>query len=159
MVVGKLLKYVTGKRIRQTLRQSLSIAGAFYILDLHYSLNSFIDIKSKFVKSENIIAFLFLYGIIIFLFYPVFDFILRFLFLRIIRTRILRSQKEDRLNNRFENLRILSTIKRGSVKFVFDYPIRLGYANRKDFGPVEKITPTEAEKEEVTNEIYNVPLI
>ncbi len=153
MTIGILLKYVTAKRVRQTLKQGLSIVGAFFMLNISYSFNTLINYKSMDIESVKIIEFLIIYGLILFLFYPVLDFLLRFVFLKWMKKKILKINREIKENHRTESLRVLNSYKTTAADFVIDYPVGLGYINIKEFEPIGEIKVSNQEKDEAINEI------
>lgn len=156
MLLNKVFKYLTGKRIRQTLKHSLSIAGSFYFLNISYSFSFITNIKRVNLESLEILQFLGIYGLIIFLFYPFLDFILRIIFLKVMKKRILGITRKISPREKAELLRDLNKSKQVVVDFVLGYPIELGYINYKELyqiEPIEDIKVSDDEKEEAINEI------
>ncbi len=153
MTIGILLKYITAKRVRQTLKQSLSIIGAFYINNISYSLNTLINYKSIDIGTIKIIEFLITYGLILFLFYPALDFLLRFIFLKWMKKKILKNSRQIKENHKADSLRFMTSYKTIIADFVIDYPVGLGYISIKEFEPIGEIKVSNQEKDEAINEI------
>lgn len=155
MILGVLLKYITAKRVRQALKQGLAIVGAFYILEISYSFDTIVHFKAANIETEKIIKFLIIYGLIMLLFYPVLDFLLRVVFLKIMKRRILKASRERKVNKRLESIRLLNEFRIIMADFVMDYPVSLGYMNLKEIPPAEKIVVSDQEKDEAINEIVS----
>jgi hypothetical protein len=153
MIVKKLFKYITGKRIRATLKPSLSIAGTFYLLDSSYSIKTLINYKTANISSLNVFQFLSVYALIIFTFYYLLDFGLRYLFLKKMKKSVLATVREEKRQKKIETLRDLSAFKTWAVDFIFDYPVELGYFKPEEIGPIEELKISDKEKDDAIVEL------
>lgn len=140
------------------LKQGLAIVGAFYVLDISYSWETIFNYKSVKIDTVQIVGFLVLYFLIIALFYPVLDFLLRLFFFRVLKKKVLQRSREIKRERRIESLRMLSEMRQSAVNFVIDYPVSLGYINTNEITPTEELRPSDKEKEEAINEIMSIIL-
>lgn len=155
MLLSKIFKYITGKRIRQTLKHSLAISGTFYLLNMSYSLSALKNIKKVNLESVEIIQFITVYGLILFIFYPFLDFLLRLLFLKVMKKKTLHIIRKIKEHHKIESLRAYTEAKQVAVNFVLDYPVGLGYISSKDLSSSDPpdIKASNQEKEEAINEV------
>lgn len=158
MLLSFLLKHLTSKRIRQVLKQGLAIVGSFYVLDISYTWETVFNYKSVKIDTAQIVGFLLLYFLIIALFYPLLNFLLRLFFFKILKKRVLEKNRELKNKSRVESLRLISDMRQSAVNFVIDYPINLGYIKPSEIEPIEELKPTDKEKEEAINEIISIIL-
>jgi hypothetical protein len=154
-VLKFLFKKVPSSWWRKGLQIFLVSACSFYLLNIAMDLN-IVERYTTLLMKSYFWRFVTLQVIVTLVFYVLLDFLLRIIFHKVLKKRIMSFHEIVKEIPRFEYLKSLTEIKNAASSFVMGFPVELGYINRQEIREIaltEINGMSEAEKEDALNEI------
>jgi hypothetical protein len=157
-VIKFLLSKVPSDWWRKMIQIYLVSTCSFFLLNIAMDMN-FIERYTYLLSKCYITQFVALQVIVTLLFYKVLDFLLRLLFHKVVKKKIIKINNQINEIPRMVYLKSLTEIKNVAATFVMGFPVELGYITRTELNEItstETNTITDIEKKEALNEIIIV---